>query len=67
MLNAKWRCPGPLAITSLTGIGDEVADRVAKQRIESCFPGRDVHVVEMLSSWYHGGGVHCHTNDQPAI
>jgi PKD repeat protein len=23
-------------------------------------------VIEMLESWINGGGVHCHTNDQPA-
>jgi hypothetical protein len=25
-----------------------------------------VYLIEMLSSWAAGGGVHCHTNDQPA-
>ena len=39
----------------------------AKSRIESYFPNRDVHLIEMLSSWAAGGGVHCHTNDQPAF
>ena len=42
------------------------ADAAAKNRLESYFPGRDVHVIEMLDSWASGGGVHCHTNDQPA-
>ena len=28
--------------------------------------GRDVYVLPMLKSWAAGGGVHCHTNDQPA-
>ncbi len=49
------------------GFGNEAADAAAKSRIESYFPGRDVHMVEMLSSWAAGGGVHCHTNDQPAL
>ncbi|MDH3635913.1 MAG: agmatine deiminase family protein [Gammaproteobacteria bacterium] len=49
------------------GFGDDTTDTAAKQRIESYFPGRDVYIVEMLESWYDGGGVHCHTNDQPAM
>jgi agmatine deiminase len=49
------------------GFGDARIDAAAKERIEGYFPGREVHIVEMLESWYHGGGVHCHTNDQPAL
>jgi hypothetical protein len=37
----------------------------ARKRIEGYFPGRDAHIIEMLASWYDGGGVHCHSNDQP--
>ena len=50
----------------VTGFGNPVTDAAAKSRIGSYFPGRDVHVVEMLDSWAAGGGVHCHTSDQPA-
>jgi agmatine deiminase len=49
------------------GFGVPDLDAAAKSRIEGYFPGRDVHVIEMLSSWAAGGGVHCHTNDQPAV
>ena len=49
------------------GFDNPKTDAAAKQRIERYFPGRDVFIVEMLESWYEGGGVHCHTNDQPAI
>ena len=42
-------------------------DTKAKSRIESYFPNRDVYLIEMLSSWGAGGGVHCHTSDQPAF
>ncbi|XXK31774.1 agmatine deiminase family protein [Rhodobacteraceae bacterium nBUS_24] len=48
------------------GFGNPKTDAAAKSRIENYFPNRDVHIVEMLSSWAAGGGVHCHTNDQPA-
>ena len=49
------------------GFGDEKADQAARTRIENYYPGRDVHVIEMLASWHAGGGAHCHTNDQPAL
>ena len=49
------------------GFGDPDLDAAAKKRLEGYFPGRDVHVIEMLESWAAGGGVHCHTNDQPAL
>jgi len=51
----------------VVGFADEVTDTAARKRIEGYFPGRDVHIIEMLASWYDGGGVHCHTNDQPAL
>ena len=47
--------------------GDTELDATAKKRIESCFPGREVCVVEMLASRYAGDGVHCPANDQPLI
>ena len=49
------------------GFGNPDTDIPAKSRIETYFPNRDVHLIEMLSSWAAGGGVHCHTNDQPAF
>lgn len=50
----------------LVGFGNRKADEAAKAQVETWFPGRDVYVIEMLDSWIAGGGVHCHTNDQPA-
>lgn len=47
------------------GFGDPQADANAKAQLEAWFPGRTVIVIEMLASWFAGGGVHCHTNDQP--
>jgi agmatine deiminase len=49
------------------GFGNSETDISAKSRIENYFPNRDVYIIEMLSSWAAGGGVHCHTNDQPAF
>ena len=48
------------------GFGHVEADEAAQARLEAWFPGRDVVVLEMLDSWIAGGGVHCHTNDQPS-
>ena len=49
------------------GFGNPKTDIMAKSRIESYFPDRDVYLIEMINSWSAGGGVHCHTNDQPAF
>ncbi|MDP7111920.1 MAG: agmatine deiminase family protein [Myxococcota bacterium] len=39
----------------------------AAATIEGFFPGRDVHMIDTRELWYSGGGVHCVTNDQPAL
>jgi len=49
------------------GFDNPVTDEAAKARLESYYPGRDVHIIEMLASWNAGGGAHCHTNDQPSL
>ena len=49
------------------GFDNPATDEAAKRRLQSYFPGRDIHIVEMLDSWVAGGGAHCHTNDQPAL
>ncbi len=61
----NWLVGNGFVIT--VGFDNPRTDAAAKARIEAYFPGRDVHVIEMLSSWASGGGVHCHTNDQPAL
>jgi agmatine deiminase len=50
----------------LVGFDNSATDNAAKALLEQWYPGRDVYVIEMLDSWIAGGGVHCHTNDQPA-
>ena len=35
--------------------------------LQRSFIALQVYVIEMLESWAAGGGVHCHTNDMPAI
>lgn len=59
----NWLVGNGFVIT--VGFGHPTADANAKAQLEQWFPGRDVYVIEMLSSWAAGGGVHCHTNDQP--
>jgi agmatine deiminase len=51
----------------LVGFDNPAADAAAKAQLEAWYPDRDVYVIEMLDSWIAGGGVHCHTNDQPAL
>ena len=50
----------------LVGFDNPATDNAAKAKLEEWFPNRDVYVIEMLESWIAGGGVHCHSNDQPA-
>jgi agmatine deiminase len=50
----------------LVGFDNAASDNAAKALLETWYPNRNVHVIEMLDSWIAGGGVHCHTNDQPA-
>ena len=44
---------------------EQRGDAAAQAQLKDWFPGRTVYVIEMLESWYNGGGVHCHTNDMP--
>ncbi|MDG2460650.1 MAG: agmatine deiminase family protein [Luminiphilus sp.] len=60
----NWLVGNGFVIT--TGYGVERLDLRAKARLQSYFPDRDIYVLPMLKSWAAGGGVHCHTNDQPA-
>jgi len=60
----NWLVGNGFVIT--VGFGDEEADAEARERLQEWFPDREVYVIEMLASWYAGGGVHCHTNDQPS-
>jgi len=50
----------------LVGFDNPATDDAAKAQLEQWFPNRNVYVIEMLESWIAGGGVHCHTNDQPS-
>jgi agmatine deiminase len=50
----------------MVGFDNPATDDTAKALLESWYPNHDVFVIEMLDSWIAGGGVHCHTNDQPA-
>ena len=61
----NWLVGNGFVIT--TGFGHSQSDDGARRRLEAYFPGRDVHVIEMLESWAAGGGVHCHTNDEPLL
>lgn len=61
----NWLVGNGFVIT--VGFGDPALDAEARAQLEGWFPGRDVYTIEMLASWADGGGVHCHTNDQPAL
>ena len=61
----NWLVGNGFVIT--VGFDNPETDSAAKARLEQYFPGRDVYVIETFTSWAAGGGVHCHTSDQPAI
>ncbi len=46
--------------------GDAAFDAETKAALQSFFPGRDVHLIDVQAVWSQGGGIHCITNDQPA-
>lgn len=48
------------------GFDNPATDEAAKAQLQEWFPDREVYIIETLESWYAGGGVHCHTNDQPS-
>ncbi len=60
----NWLVGNDFVIT--VGFANPETDDAAKAQLEAWFPGRDVYVFDTRESWYAGGGVHCHTNDQPA-
>jgi agmatine deiminase len=45
--------------------GNDQWDSDAKVKLESLYPTRIVHMVEVNALWNSGGGVHCVTNDEP--
>lgn len=61
----NWLVGNGFVVT--TGYDDGYLDDRAKVRLQSYFPGRDIHVLPMLDSWAAGGGIHCHTSDQPKL
>jgi agmatine deiminase len=61
----NWLVANTIVVT--ISFGDVEADAAAKTQLEEWFPGREVVLLPILQSWYDGGGVHCHTNDQPKL
>ena len=49
----------------LCAFGDE-NDQVAKAILESCYPDREVVLVDARAIFARGGGIHCITQQQPA-
>lgn len=47
--------------------GNQTTDAELEALLESYFPGRDVHMIDVSSLAASGGGIHCVTNDQPAM
>lgn len=52
-----WRAGVPEA--------QRTTDRLARTALERAFPGRKVAQVDVLPLLYDGGGLHCHSRNQP--
>ena len=49
------------------GFGDPVADDRARGILADVYPGRRVHTVDAREVFARGGGLHCITQQQPAV
>lgn len=49
------------------GFGDERADSAARDILRSAYPGRRVVTVDSRAIFARGGGIHCITQQQPAL
>lgn len=51
----------------LCAFGDPDADGRAKEILEAAYPGRTVELVDARDIFAFGGGIHCITQQQPAV
>ncbi len=47
--------------------GNDTWDNDAKAKLQSLYPSRTVHMIEVNDVWELGGGIHCVTNDEPLL
>lgn len=51
----------------LCGFGDDIADARARAIVADAYPGRRVVTVDARALFDRGGGIHCITQQQPAV
>lgn len=49
------------------GFGDEKADAAASEVLSEAYPGREIVMVDSRPIFARGGGIHCITQQQPAV
>jgi agmatine deiminase len=49
------------------GFGDDRADAAARAVLKEAYPGRRVVTVDSRAIFARGGGIHCITQQQPAL
>jgi len=47
--------------------GDSAQNIYAQEKLQTHYPDRNVHFVDVSGLWDNGGGIHCVTNDQPLL
>ena len=47
--------------------GDSAQNIYAQEKLQTHYPDRNVHFVDVSELWVNGGGIHCVTNDQPLL
>jgi len=46
---------------------DDHNDQIAKGQLEDAYPGREIRLIDARPIFARGGGIHCITQQQPAI
>jgi len=59
----NWLVGNGFVVTKASG--DASVDATAKRILQSLFPERDIHLIDVDAISESGGGIHCVTNDQP--
>ncbi len=61
----NWLVGNGFVLLGATGFAED--DQTAQKELEKYFPGRKIYLINTNVLGENGGGIHCVTNDQPAV